>query len=184
MTSRRLAERLYCRRLFNTHLPDPDVGQKKVLTTGGAAREAPHHGDLTNVRKGIGNRPLKQRLNRGIKRFVGGKIGVESVQRSKKPLLFPDPAMRLRGMPFFTALDGREGPVEKITHVGQDLHRLSPGSGELGKALGRAFKGARGTVGEGGYSVAEQFALLVHARTSYSMRKSNGCKRLGIHAFL
>jgi hypothetical protein len=46
--------------------------------------------------------------------------------------------------------------------VGQNLHGETTGAVKSGKVIGRAFKGASGSVCNGSQRVAEQFAFLIH----------------------
>ncbi len=137
---------------------------KKFLAAGRTGGQPPKHRELSYVREGIGDRPLKQLLDRGMKRLAGSEIGIEDLQSGKESLLLARPIEGLGVAPALAPLDDAEGPVKKVAHVGEDLRGLAAGAIEGRKRFRRVLKGACCAVGQRSNGVAKECAFFVHER--------------------
>lgn len=66
-------------------------------------------------------------------------------------------------MPAFPSLHRAEGPVEQITHVGEDLDGLPATTIEGGEGFGRVLEGSGSAICKSSKSMAKKLALVVHA---------------------
>ena len=55
--------------------------------------------------------------------------------------------------------------MEKVAHVGEDLHGTAAGAVEVGEGFGCIFQGANGAVGQCGKGVAEKIPFFIHGGT-------------------
>ena len=120
-------------------MPGLNLGDKKVFSAGGAAGEAAQHGQLAHMGERIGYRPLEELLDRRMQRLIGGEIGVKCLERVKETPLFLFLGLRFGGVPTAGAIGHAQRPVEKVAHVGQNLHRLASDAGKTSETLRRAF---------------------------------------------
>ena len=162
------------RGLVGGDLAGGNGGYKEVFAAGGAAGKAAEHGELADMGEGVGNGPLHEAFDGDFDFAAGGEKGVERAQGLKEAFLLLLPDGRLRGVPAFFAESSGEGPVKQVAHVGENLDGHSAGAGESGEVVGGAVQHACGTVGQGGQSMAQEFAFFIHRR-NYSA--TEGCTR-------
>ena len=108
--------------------------------------------------------PWKSASAEAYRGSFGGKVGVERMEGAKKRCSSVTQECGLdvcqRSFPW-TALSAQSNRSPMWARIWTGWR---PAPIELGKFLGRALEGTRGTVGEAGDGVAEQFALFVHGR--------------------
>src|SRR6516165_11511561 len=106
--------------LIQGHSTDSDLRHEVSLAFDWGARQTPHHGNLSDVREGVSNRPLKKLLNWRLQGLVGRKITVECRQRIMEAIYLVGPGVRLGIVPLSFAFRRQQCPVEQIANVRED----------------------------------------------------------------
>lgn len=161
--ARKLLEGLDCCRLRGAHLAHGDRGNVVVFSADGSAGQAAQHGELANMREGVGDGALEEAIDGRVEFGTRREVGIEGAKRGEKPLLFGGPRKRLGVVPGGTSLHHGNRPVEEVAHMRQDLDGAAARTVEIGEALRGVFKSPRGAVSKGSDGMAEQFAFFVHA---------------------
>lgn len=148
-------------RLFLANAAGDDIGFEIVLAEDGRAGEAAEHGNLADVREGVGDRALEEASQSAIKWLSRSKTVVEFFYGAVEAVDFGVPRERHGVVPGLLALRDGESPIEQIAHVGEDLRRSARlvADVEAGEVVGRAAEGFAGTVGDSGDGVAEELAV-------------------------
>jgi len=153
-----LLKRLYGCGLIRAHPPHSHIGDEVVFADGWAPREPTEHGELANVGKSIGYRPLKEALDWGLCRRVGGEEVIKGLERAEEAGLFFSPCARLCVVPFLATKGDAERPIKKVAHVSEDLDWQATGSSITGEMIRSALKGSCRAVGQCGDGVAQELA--------------------------
>ena len=105
-----------------------DVGAEVVLPTDRGTDHAPQHGNLPNVRQGVGDWPLEELLGRSGERLARGHVGVEGFEAREKAPNALIPRDRHGVVPFLGAPGNCERPLEQVAEMRQDLAGSASGS--------------------------------------------------------
>src|ERR1044072_9497331 len=108
--------------LFRAYSAGFDLRTRIVLTLDGLARQATQHRDLAHMSKCIGNRPLKHTFAARRQFAVRSEILIELRQGRMKTLDLLTPWKWLSVVPGFIPFGDRQGPIQQISNVRQDLN--------------------------------------------------------------
>jgi hypothetical protein len=148
-------------RLFEAQPTGDNVRLVIVFAEDRRAREAAEHGDLANVVERIGNGALEEAFERAVERLARGEVVVKPFCGGEETVDFGVPRQGPRVVPGLIAFGDRQGPVEEIAHMGEDLRggaRLVADV-KAAEVVGRAAEGFGGTVGCGGDGVPQEPAF-------------------------
>ena len=98
--------------LFGADAAAGDFGFEIVFAFDGGAREAPKHGDLTDVIEGIGDRCLEEALDGSVKRFIRREVIVECFEGGEEAIEFRVPGERSGIVPGLLALSDGKRPIK------------------------------------------------------------------------
>ena len=98
-----------------------DVGFEIIFALDWGAGQAAEHGELANVREGVGNGALQEAFDGSVERLGGGQIIVEFFQGGEEAIDFGVPGEWRGVVPGLLALGDGKRPVEKVAHVREDL---------------------------------------------------------------
>src|SRR6185295_10090112 len=163
LTSVRSVELPPRRGLLGADAAGGDVGLEVVLAAHGRAGQPAEHGELADVREGVGDRPLEELLRREPQRRLRGQERVdagEAVEEPRGPLL---PGHGRHLAPDVLAFQQVVHPVEEVPEVRQDLAGRAAGlaDAERGEARGRAAQDLASSVGQRRQGVAQEVAFVV-----------------------
>jgi hypothetical protein len=115
------------------------------------------------MRERVGDGTLEEQLGWTFQRSIGGEVSVEPIEGREQSLDLLVPRQWRGIVPLLFASGDREGPIEQIADVGQDLGRSAGlfGGVIVGKfGLGTAHSFAA-AIGQRGNGMAEKVALRV-----------------------
>ena len=138
-----------------------DVGDEIIFGADGGTGQAAKNGNLSNVSERVGDGSLEEGVDRAVEGRVGGEDFVEAFERGEETGGIGFPGADGSFAPFLIAFGDGGGPVEEIADVSEDLagSARAGASVEGGEVGGEAADGFGAAVGEGGESVAEEFAV-------------------------
>src|ERR1700733_1585429 len=144
-------------RLGITRYPNSDIGPKEVLALQRSIGEAPEHGNLPDVRQGVGDGPLEQPVERSLKRSATCHEVIERAQDVEEALDIQVPRLRKRFVPHVLVLGHDEAPIEHIADMSKNLARRAAAvsdakMGEVVRCTAKRFPSA---ISERGERVAE-----------------------------
>jgi hypothetical protein len=153
-----------------------DVGFEIVFAFDRGAGQAAEHGDLADVREGVGDGALQEAFDGSVEWLGRGQVIVEPFQGGEEAFDFGVPGEWCGVVPGLLPLGDGKRPVKEITQVREDLRGGARfvADGETGEMLGSATQGFGAAIGDGGYGVAEELAGGVgrcgHAVIPFSIR--------------
>ncbi len=148
---------------YDAHL---DICNVIVFPLHWRACHASQDRDLTDMRERIGDRALKQFFWRRLQGFIRRQEVVKLFQGGEKSFHSLLPWQRRRVLPFLLAHGDRQGPVEQIADVRENLSRRSQSftAMKVSEAGGRVANRFSATISERGQRVAQQFSFGISNR--------------------
>src|SRR5882672_3912505 len=100
--------------------------------------------------------------------LLGSQVRIEGLDGGKESVIFLVPCKRSRVIPFLLTFGEAEGPIEKITDVGENLARRTGGFGAavVGETGGGVADSLASAIGERSYGVAQQGLGVGHEESS------------------
>jgi hypothetical protein len=144
--------------LIGTYAAGGDLRFEVALATHRTPTHPSQHGDLADVREGIGDRALKDLFGWESEFGVRSQAIIERSQGSEEARYLLLPRELSRVVPFVFTVRQAKRPIEKIADVRQDLARCARGwsGAELGEISGSSANRLSTAIGQSRNRVTEQ----------------------------